>query len=275
MVLCKACGFSNLDQDRFCGRCGHTMMAPVPEPVTVESNRARQADLPVNDGLSLDLSDNPAPPSFSYLLEEDEPRSGKGVLLLTLVVLLFLGAAGYVAYQKYYLTLPLSTTVPTASVPAFAYDRTPPTAIADLSIASTEPVLPSRNLRDTLALENISAAMRESAAKDRLAESNAPEAVGARLLAEGEKYLYGRGVPSNCQYAVKSFQGAADKGNARAMAHLGSLYGSGRCVKFSRVQAYQWFAKAKEANPDNTWYESSMDMLWRNMSREERAAILK
>jgi TPR repeat protein len=137
-----------------------------------------------------------------------------------------------------------------------------------LASFSPEPLLPSRSLSDRLALENISATMRN-------AEPVPVPDQGTNLLAEGEKYLYGRGVVTDCRLAVRNFEDAAEAGSAKAMAHLGSMYGSGRCVKFNRVTAYGWFAQAKNADPDNAWLESNMDMLWRNMSPKERAAILK
>jgi TPR repeat protein len=199
--------------------------------------------------------------SVSYLLE-DEPRSQRGrFVMLFLLVVLMLGGGAYFAYQKYYLSAAFGERAPLGSVPAFAYERTPPALLE----AAIEPELPRHSLRDQLALENIAAVMRATTASDR----------SAALLAQGEKYLYGRGVITNCELARKNLEGAADGGNPSAMAHLGSMYGSGRCAQFSRVKAYQWFRKAKDADPNNTWIESSMDMLWRNMSRTERAAILK
>jgi hypothetical protein len=218
------------------------------------------------------------PDSVAYLLE-DEPRSHRsGFLMLFLAIVLFLAGAAFVIYQKHYFVAPYAGNAPVVNAPAFAYERTPESVWEQTKIASptVEPVLPNRSLSDHLALENISDTMRNAKAREKLAAvaKSAPNN-GARLLAEGEKYLYGRGVTANCKLAVKNFENAADAGNARAMAHLGSMYGSGHCVKFNRITAYGWFAKAKNADPGNAWLDSSMNILWRNMSINERAAILK
>jgi hypothetical protein len=207
----------------------------------------------------------------AYLLD-DEPRARLGGFLLFFVVLLLLAATAFVAYRKYYFVVPFAESAPLQNAPALAYERTPASVWeqAKLGLPAADLVLPTRTLIDQLALENIAATMKNA----RASASPASEK-GGRLLSEGEKYLYGRGVITNCQVATKNFEDSANAGNAKAMAHLGSMYGSGRCVKFDRVTAYGWFAKAKDADPDNTWLESSMDMLWRNMSTKERAAILK
>ncbi len=277
MIQCAACGFSNSDQHRFCGQCGRALQ-PVPAAINTAS-AARQSRGPaVISGpslLGLD-SQSEAENDLSYLLEEEPVSHRKGVIALLAVLLLFFGAAAFVLYQKYYFASRFEEKAPVVGVPPFAYDHTPAGMLSQnqLTVQGTELVVPSRKLSNQLALENISATMRDMRARD--AQINVPRrSRDADLLAEGEKYYYGRGVVSNCKLAVQKFEEAAKLGNARAMSHLGSMYGSGRCVPFNRVKAYQWFAKAKNADPTNHWLDSSMDMLWRNMSTNERAAILK
>jgi TPR repeat protein len=184
---------------------------------------------------------------------------------LFLLFVVLCGAGTYYAFQKYYPLPPFAASLPGHNVPSFAYDHTPPESFAP----DLEPALPGHSLRDQLALTNIADTMKKVKIQDTAVDKT------SAMLAEGEKYLYGRGVITNCDLARKSFEDAAKIGNSAAMAHLGSMYGAGRCVQFNRVKAYEWFAKAKNADPNNTWVESSMDMLWRNMSRTERAAILK
>lgn len=213
----------------------------------------------------------------SYLLD-DETRAHRGGFVLFFVVVLLLAAAAFVAYQKYYFVVSFAQSAPLRSPPASAYEHTSASEWeqAKLGLPASELLLPNRTMIDQLALENIAATMRNAPPREQASPiAGSPADKGTRFLAEGEKYLYGRGVVTDCQLAAKNFEDSAEAGNARAMAHLGSLYGSGRCVKFNRVTAYGWFAKAKNADPDNTWLESSMDMLWRNMSTKERAAILK
>lgn len=246
---------------------------------------------PVSGPSFLGLSANPDEDQLSYLLEDDELPHHRGASILTLLLLVFLlTAGGYAAYWKYYFVPRHAGNAPTPEVPAFAYEHTP-AAAHDLSVNANQ--LPSPALANQFAIQNAPAALKTSesqpAAKVRpprpAAKVTDPKAdaedtedappEGAQLVAAGEKYLYGRGVPSNCRQAVKNFEDAAELDNPKAMARLGSMYASGRCVEFNRVKAYQWFAKAKNADPNETWAEASMDMLWRNMSRKERNAVLK
>ena len=103
------------------------------------------------------------------------------------------------------------------------------------------------------------------------AQRTKPQPAGAELVNSGERYLYGRGVPRNCSQAVSSFHSAAKQDNPTAMAHLGSLYATGQCVPFNRVQAYQWYSRALAADRGNTYIEHNLNMLWREMSSDERA----
>lgn len=93
------------------------------------------------------------------------------------------------------------------------------------------------------------------------------------MLVLGEKYLYGRGVPQNCNQALVYFRAAAEQDNAPAMSHLGAMYASGQCVTMNRATAYSWFARAQNADPGNQWREKNMNMLWREMTPEERASV--
>jgi TPR repeat protein len=94
-----------------------------------------------------------------------------------------------------------------------------------------------------------------------------------KLLISGEKYLYGRGVPRSCQQALTYFRAAADDDNAPAMSHLGAMYASGHCVAMNRTMAYKWFARASETDPRNQWTQRNLNMLWRDMTPQERAAV--
>jgi TPR repeat protein len=94
-----------------------------------------------------------------------------------------------------------------------------------------------------------------------------------KMLLLGEKYLYGRGVPKSCNQALAYLRAAADAENAPAMSHLGAMYASGNCVAMNRATAYGWFARAENADPNNQWLTRNLNMLWRDMSPQERAAI--
>jgi hypothetical protein len=284
-MQCERCGTSNPSGYRFCGSCGRLLKSK-PAPVGIDRVVTTQAS-PVSGPSFLGLGESVDDDQYTYLLDEEPPRRVFGTVIFSLLFLMLIGAAAYAAYWKFYFVpedhVTASASLPSA--PAFAYERTPPS----LTVDPAEIPLPSRHSTDQKSLESLATLAKPSAEKPAVAPSTGSVPKGtesdeeadetpspsAKLLADGEKYLYGRGVPSNCKQAVKSFEAAADMNDAKAMSRMGSLYASGRCVKFDRVQAYQWFAKARNADPNDTWSEASMDMIWRSMNRTERAAILK
>jgi TPR repeat protein len=94
-----------------------------------------------------------------------------------------------------------------------------------------------------------------------------------QLLQTGERFLYGRGGRRDCNQAVSYFREAAKQYNGPAMTHLGAMYASGNCVQKNRLEAYKWFSRAQEAQPSNQWLGRNMNMLWRQMTPEERASV--
>jgi zinc-ribbon domain/Sel1 repeat len=94
-----------------------------------------------------------------------------------------------------------------------------------------------------------------------------------KLLLTGERFLYGRGGRRDCNQAVGYFREAAKQYNGPAMTHLGAMYASGNCVQQNRLEAYKWFARAQEVQPNNQWLGRNMNMLWRQMTPQERASV--
>ena len=288
MTQCEACGHPNPEPSKFCGQCGReltrvpvgvglvpptrSVMSVVAEPTRPQSTYVSGPSL-----LGLDAASQEEDDSVSYLLDEEPPSHTGRNFLLFLLVLAIGTAAAYVAYQRYYEVEPYIGRAPQPIAPSFAYHHTPAAVFGQNKLAlTTEPALPNRTVADSATIENIANTMRKQAAHDQIGGvANTGSDKTARLVADGERYLYGRGAASNCKAAKQNFEDAAKQGNASAMAHLGAMYGAGRCADFNRVTAYQWFAKANNADPENTWIQSSMDMLWRNMSSKERSAILK
>ena len=90
------------------------------------------------------------------------------------------------------------------------------------------------------------------------------------LVTNAEKYLYGRGVPQNCDRALISLRAAAGRQNTRAMTLLGTMYGTGHCVSRDLPNSYRWFAQASRQSPDNTWINRNLEMVWREMTPAER-----
>lgn len=289
MTQCDACGHSNPELSKFCGQCGR-VLTRVPVGVNaepgdkriqpigqIEPSRSRPISVSGPSFLGIDSASQEEDDPVSYLLEDEPPSHAGRYVLLFLFFLVIAGGAGYLGYLRYYVVEPFSGRAPQPIAPTFAYDHTPASVLEENKLAvKAEPALPDRTVVDRVAMENIDRSMKRQSAHDQVGGvANTGSDKGARMVADGERYLYGRGVVSNCKAAKKNFEDAAKQGSAAAMAHLGAMYGAGRCADFNRVTAYQWFARAKNADPDNPWIESSMDMLWRNMSSKERAAILK
>jgi Sel1 repeat-containing protein len=98
----------------------------------------------------------------------------------------------------------------------------------------------------------------------------APASPDDALVTNAEKYLYGRGVPQNCDRALISLRAAANRQNSRAMTLLGTMYGTGHCVSRDLPNSYRWFAQASRQSPDNTWITRNLEMIWREMTPAER-----
>jgi hypothetical protein len=95
-------------------------------------------------------------------------------------------------------------------------------------------------------------------------------ATGDQLEAEGERYLYGTGVPVNCSRAQKDLIAAAGQGNTKAYSVLGTIYATGHCTDRDLPLAYHWFAKALQLDPSNTRLQRDLQVLWSQMTPDER-----
>jgi hypothetical protein len=96
-----------------------------------------------------------------------------------------------------------------------------------------------------------------------------------RLVADGEKYLYGRGVPEDCARAQRNLQIGARQSNAKAQTLLGAMYATGHCVNRDLPTAYRWFAKALHGDPGNSRVQRDLEVLWKQMTPEERQLAMK
>lgn len=88
-----------------------------------------------------------------------------------------------------------------------------------------------------------------------------------------DMYIKGAGVPRNCEQALVLLKTAATKENPRASNRLASLYTSGTCVQRNRVQAYRWLSATLVADPNSHWAQQTRELLWRQMTPEERTAV--
>lgn len=100
-------------------------------------------------------------------------------------------------------------------------------------------------------------------------------AAPADPVAEAQKYLYGRGVPQDCDRGMRYLKPAANQGNAKAMVEMGALYSAGLCTPHDLPTAYRWFAIALRKDPSNQDVQADLQKLWGEMTQPERQLAIK
>jgi hypothetical protein len=90
-----------------------------------------------------------------------------------------------------------------------------------------------------------------------------------------DMYARGVGVPRSCEQALVLLKTAAAKENAPARNRLATMYSTGNCVQRNRVEAYRWLSAALDANPSSQWAQQNRDLLWQQMTPDERAAAAR
>jgi TPR repeat protein len=101
-------------------------------------------------------------------------------------------------------------------------------------------------------------------------EPVATAAGGDADFRKGEAYLYGRGVPENCDEAVKYLKSASAQDNAKARSAFGTMYATGHCVARDLPTSYLWFAMALRLDPNNQILEKDLTAIWNQMTPPER-----
>jgi hypothetical protein len=92
-----------------------------------------------------------------------------------------------------------------------------------------------------------------------------------RLVAEGERYLYGTGgVRPDCDRAQRDLKAGARASNTKAYTLLGAMYATGHCVSRDLPTSYRWFARALHQEPSNVRLERNLEVIWRQMTPEEK-----
>jgi len=115
------------------------------------------------------------------------------------------------------------------------------------------------------------AAVAKPAAKPAAAKPSPARAIDR--VQEAERYIYGRGVPQDCDHGVRLLK--ADQGDAKAMISLGGLYTTGTCTPRDLPTAYRWFALALHKQPDNQALQNDLQKLWSQMTQPERQLAIK
>ena len=93
--------------------------------------------------------------------------------------------------------------------------------------------------------------------------------------AQGERYLYGNGVPQDCALARKNLAIAAERKNSRALTLMGTMYATGHCAPRDLPTAYGWFAQALRTDPSNRRIEDDLSLIWKQMTPSEKQLALK
>ncbi len=99
--------------------------------------------------------------------------------------------------------------------------------------------------------------------------------LGAAAFRKGEAYLYGRGVPENCDEAMKYLKAASAKSNPKARSAFGTMYATGHCVPRDLPTSYSWFALALRVDPNNQILEKDLNAVWNQMTPSERQVAIK
>jgi len=306
-LICPKCDEDNADNFRFCGMCGTVLEArpelrrPAGAPVPNLPKMMNAAE-PTPSATVGSVNDLPTPDSlrqnsFSGLdsfFEPEEPKSGKGRLLLLLVLLAALGGAGWWTYTNYLASS--YTQKPEAAQPAPANESAapiaettptpPPAAAASVApsknanpspgasqsseksgaapIAIAAPVVP----RPTPAAEKRKAVV--APAKSPKSVETAAADNGDAEFRQGEGYLYGRGAHENCDEALKDLRAASAKNNSKARSTLGTMYDTGHCVARDLPTSYLWFALALRLDPNNQILQKDLEAVWNQMTPPER-----
>jgi hypothetical protein len=95
------------------------------------------------------------------------------------------------------------------------------------------------------------------------------------VVAEAQKYLYGKGVPQNCDHGLRLLKPAANAGNPKAMIEMGALYSAGLCTPRDLPTSYRWFAMALRKDPDNQSVATDLQKLWGEMTQPERQLAIR
>jgi TPR repeat protein len=145
--------------------------------------------------------------------------------------------------------------------------------------AKAEPAAPSGPVRTALdagetRTSSASARNRSASGVTRTTPSQGPSDQDATILV-AEKYLYGQGVPQDCNRALSLLQPAADASSAKARSILGTMYATGHCVPRDLPSSYRWFALALRQQPNNIWLEKNVETIWNQMTASEKQLAMR
>ena len=94
-------------------------------------------------------------------------------------------------------------------------------------------------------------------------------------LTEAHNYIYGQGVPQDCDRGLRLLKPMASQKNPKAMGEMGALYSAGLCTPRDLPTAYYWFALASRKDPSNDAINTELQKLWGEMTQPERQLAIK
>lgn len=176
-----------------------------------------------------------------------------------------------------------SPSQPAAVPPAEAANSTPPAAVEPKSDkAERNPAASPKPTAHTRPSESSHAARGQKVARADIKPVARPSAAipvsgdkGDAEFKRGEAYLYGRGMPENCNEAIKNLKEASAKQNAKARSTFGTMYATGHCVPRDLTTSYSWFAQALRVDPNNQILEKDLTAVWNQMTPPERQMIAR
>jgi hypothetical protein len=114
----------------------------------------------------------------------------------------------------------------------------------------------------------------EAAPKPKPRPAKPSPAAPVSLVAEAERYIYGRGVTQDCDHGLRVLKRAADY-DPKAMTAMGNLYSTGTCTPRDLPTAYRWYAQALHKDPDNQTLQNDLQSLWSQMTQPERQLAIR
>jgi hypothetical protein len=148
-------------------------------------------------------------------------------------------------------------------------------------VAATGPAAKPREKEGTDSAAPVAKTNQRSAARNDRSSTPKPALTvtaadtGEAAFRKGEAYLYGRGVPENCDEAIKNLKAASAKLHARARSTFGTMYATGHCVPRDLPTSYSWFALALQVDPNNQILEKDLSAIWNQMTPPERQLATK
>lgn len=285
-IRCRQCGANNHSANGFCLTCGVDLTQPR-EPLIARPTPPKAPEPPsLSESSSSDsvAESNELAQSVRSLFqaersETQEPRKSRASRFF-LLALLALAAATAAWHWRGISTFASKFSEKTAVNQTTATNSSSSPG-APLPSAEPEPqsvqAADSTTKRDGTATEasvddypSQPASVAESP-KARIQPASQTTHAASTWETEGEKYLYGDGVPVNCERAQKELLAAAKHSSAKAQSELGSMYATGHCVIRDLPLAYRWFARAQRQEPrGNRKIAEDMRELWAQMSPEEK-----